>query len=389
VGSVAIACGPVVSVEVVVRVDAFAYCAQLVFDTSPLAFLLRSCATGPVSAKRVIWHVGFERLLRRGCPRDFEVRSEVPLSDEPARMDYLLLRKRPVIDPAPGDGAETLRGLWPMLPRVSVVEYKSPSRPYRRGSLDRVWSYVHAYFADQCSLPRHVKPAPSVASQDLPGAPSKTATAEELEARTREELCAVLVVPSRTPSLDEDAASMRLRWETRSAGYHRLEGGLFTLFVVEIDVVAPAEGDDLLYSLGHGKLRTPEARWFWMELVGSKEMAMSMQEMEGYDELLRKLLETLPPEQRLAGLQPEQRLAGLQPEQRLAGLQPEQRLAGLQPEQRLAGLEPEQRLAGLDRDHQALALPAEVLHLLPESYFQSLSPEIQAELRRRLSAAGH
>jgi hypothetical protein len=56
----------------------------------------------------------------------------------------------------------------------------------------------------------------------------------------------------------------------------------------------------------------------------------------------------------------------------------------LLPEQRLAGLPPEQRLAGLDRDHQALALPIEVLRLLPEAYVRSLSLEVVAELRRRL-----
>jgi hypothetical protein len=135
-----------------------------------------------------------------------------------------------------------------------------------------------------------------------------------------------------------------------------------------------------------------------MELVGTQEAGMNMQDMEGYDELMKKLLATLPPEQRLAGLAPEQRLAGLAPEQRLAGLAPEQRLAGLAPEQRLSGLAPEQRLsglapeqrlAGLDRDHQALALPLEVLRLLPDPYFQSLSPEVQAEIRRRLAENGH
>ena len=46
-----------------------------------------------MGAKRVIWHVGFERNLRRRGPPSFEVRSEVPLSEEPPRLDYLLLRK--------------------------------------------------------------------------------------------------------------------------------------------------------------------------------------------------------------------------------------------------------------------------------------------------------
>ena len=89
---------------------------------------------------------------------------------------------------------------------------------------------------------------------------------------------------------------------------------------------------------------------------------MSMQDMEGYDELMKKLLATLPPEQRLAGLDLEQRLAGL---------------------------DPEQRLAGLDRDHQALALPLEVLRLLPDEYLRSLSPEVQAKIRGRLAQNGH
>lgn len=78
-----------------------------------------------------------------------------------------------------------------------------------------------------------------------------------------------------------------------------------------------------------------------------------MQDMEGYDELLAKLLASLPPEQRLAGLAPEQ------------------------------------RLAGLDRDHQALALSVELLRALPDDYVRSLSPEVQAEIRRRLQRNGH
>jgi hypothetical protein len=90
-----------------------------------------------------------------------------------------------------------------------------------------------------------------------------------------------------------------------------------------------------------------------LELVGSEDAAMSMQDMEGYDELMRKLLDKMPPEQVLAHYTPEQ------------------------------------RLADLDRDHQALALPVEVLRLLPEGYLRSLAPEVEAELRRRLKQNGH
>jgi hypothetical protein len=312
-----------------------------------------------VGAKRVIWHVGFERILRRRGPPSFEVRSEVPLSEEPPRLDYLLLRKL-TPDGEPVDNrAQTLRDLWPRLPRVSVVEYKSPGHPYRSGQLDRLWGYVHTYFANQRALPRH-------RADGTPLTPAEGGP----EVREREDLCAVLVVAARAPSLDADALAMGLTWEDLGGGYLRVHDGLFTLYVVELDVAGPAEGDDLLHSFGHGTLRSPEARWFWMELVGSKEAVTNMQDMEGYKELMDKMLDTLPAEQVLSHFAPEQRLAGLPAEQVLSHYTPEQ------------------RLAGLDRDHQALALPVEVLRLLPEAYLGSLSPEVEAEIRRRLRQNG-
>ncbi|MFO0760937.1 MAG: hypothetical protein U0359_30955 [Byssovorax sp.] len=311
-----------------------------------------------MGAQRLIWHVGFERNLRRRGSRAFEVKGEFLLSNEAARIDCLLLRK--VVAPV-DDAPETLRGLWPLLPYVAVIEYKSPSRPYRHGNLDRLWGYVHTYGADQRELPRRRADGTDLC-RGMDGAPDVWARAD---------LCAVLVVPSRTPSLLDDTGEQGLGWRDLGGGYWRVEGGLYTLYVVEIDVVAPAEGDDLLYSLGHGDRVTPETAQFWMELIGSKESGMNVQDMEGYQELVRKLMDIATPEERLAGLAPEERLAGLAPEERLAGLAPEE------------------RLAGLDRDHQALALPVEVLRVLPEDYLRSLSPAIQAEIRRRIQQRDH
>jgi hypothetical protein len=294
-----------------------------------------------VGAKRVIWHVGFERILRRRGPSSFEVRSEVPLSEQPPRLDYLLLRKLTPEGEPVDHRAQTLRHLWPLLPRVSVVEYKSPGHPYRSGQLDRLWGYVHTYFANQRALPRH-------RADGTPLTPAEGGP----EVREREDLCAVLIIAGRLPSLDADALAMGLTWEDLGGGYLRVHDGLFMLYVVELDVAGPAEGDDLLHSFGHGTFRSPEARWFWMELVGSKEAAMNMQDLEGYKELMDKMLDTLPAEQVLSHYAPEQ------------------------------------RLAGLDRDHQALALPVEVLRLLPEAYLRSLSPQVEAEIRRRLRQNG-
>ena len=97
---------------------------------------------------------------------------------------------------------------------------------------------------------------------------------------------------------------------------------------------------------------------------------MNMQDMEGYKELMDKMLDTLPAEQVLSHYAPEQVLSHYAPEQVLSHYAPEQ------------------RLAGLDRDHQALALPVEVLRLLPEGYLRSLSSEVEAEIRRRLRQNG-
>lgn len=97
--------------------------------------------------------------------------------------------------------------------------------------------------------------------------------------------------------------------------------------------------EDILYGLSLGQrkilfgLLLEEAcynaeEWF------AKEQAPSFRDMEGYDELVLKLLEGLPIEERLVGLSIEQIVAGLSPEQLLAGLSLEQRLMGLSPEQR-------------------------------------------------------
>jgi hypothetical protein len=233
-----------------------------------------------VSSERTAWHFFFTILLRRRAPSWVEVRDEVPLSEERPRMDYLLLRK--LRKPPAGDRGQTLRGLWRRLPRATVVELKTVGRPYRRRGLDRLWSYVHAYYTgDQNGLTR------------------------------RGELCALLVVPGVTPALRADARAMGLTWNDLGGGYWELAGGLFRLYVAEIDVVAERENDDLLRLFGHAQERTTEARRFWAEQVGTKEAMMAIQELEGYDEVVQKFLDLLPPEQRLAGLSREQILLGL------------------------------------------------------------------------------
>jgi hypothetical protein len=77
-----------------------------------------------MGAKRVIWHVGFERNLRRRGPPSFEVRSEVPLSKEPPRLDYLLLRVERV-DVALG--RHRLRRCRGCLAKHLAAEHRAPA----------------------------------------------------------------------------------------------------------------------------------------------------------------------------------------------------------------------------------------------------------------------
>lgn len=281
-----------------------------------------------MGAKRIVWHVGFGRNLRRRGSKSFEVLEEILLSSEALRMDYLLLRK---VQTTNEDQAQTLRKLWPLLPTLSIVEYKSPGRPYRRGDLDRLWGYVHVFMAD-----------------------------EKVDISYRADLCTVLAIPHRTPSFDADIVNMGLVLKSLGDGYHRMLGGLFSMFVVELDVAGRAEHDDLLYALGSGKITTLETRRFFAELIGSKEAGMSVQDMEGLDEVTREMLE----------------IVMMLPHDKIA--------EKLSVNERLAGLAPEQRLADLDRDHQALALPIELLRQLSNDYLRTLSPQVQDELRRRL-----
>src|SRR5262249_38067612 len=160
-------------------------------------------------------------------------------------------------------------------------------RPYRKGDLDRLLGYTHLYQAYN----RGRGPL-----------------------RKRADLGAVLVVPRRTPSLRTEAKEMGLAWVDLGGGYFRLEGAAFGLHVVETGVVGEGERDDVLGPCGDPGVITRGARRFWAEVLGSQEAGMSTQDLEGYDELMKKLLASLPPEQRVAGLAPEQVLGVYTPE---------------------------------------------------------------------------
>lgn len=232
-------------------------------------------------------------------------------------MDYLFLRKtQEAISSDPG---KTLQRLWPLIPRVAIGEFKSISRPYRARGLDRLFMYLHAYWVDAADL------------------------------NERHELIGVLIVANRTPTLIADVESMGLAFYDMQDGYWQITGGLFRVYVLELDRIGDLEEDGVLGSFGHRHVSTQEASQFWTEMVGSKEAGMDAENLEGYKELRARFIESLPPEERLAGLPPEQRMAGLSPEEVFRGM------------------------------------PTEILRGLSESYLATLPESVRETVRKRIA----
>jgi len=118
---------------------------------------------------------------------------------------------------------------------------------------------------------------------------------------------------------------------------------MYTTFVVFTDEVTVAEDDDFIRIFSHHPVQRRETRWWleqWLERTKSmNEPHQDPSDLEGYDEVLRKLLESLSLEERLVGLSPEERL---------------------------------------------FALPDEALRALSDDYLRTLSPATQAILRTRI-----
>jgi hypothetical protein len=302
-----------------------------------------------------LWHLAFVNLIQRRAPPSFEVQSEVRLTIEPQRADMVLLRR--IGAERQDHEAGVLRSLWPRLGLVTILEFKSPvDSAFRPGDLLRLVGYGVLYH-----------------------------TAHLHELPEREDLTLVLVVASVTPTLLQEIKRMGWTLTSLGGGYARIDGVMYTAYIVVTDEVTEAERDEYLRLFSHRPALPGEAtRWLRQWMRDTKMKQPDIEEVPGFKELfaksIAKAIEEMPLEERLEGLAPEQVLGAFAPEQRLAGLAPEQVLGAFAPEERLAGLAPEQVV---------LALPLELLRALPEEYLRSLPTEIQEQVRKRLQGATH
>jgi hypothetical protein len=278
------------------------------------------------------WHLAFANLIQDRAPPNFEVQSEVRLSIEPQRADMLLLRR---IISEPKDKKDiVLPTLWPLLGLVTVLEYKSPvNSAFRPRDLLRLVGYGVLY---------------------------DTAHIDELP--NREDLTLVLVVASITPTLLDEIERMGWVLTPLGGGYARIDGVMYTAYVIITDEVSEAERDEYLRLFSHLPAIPGEAtRWLQQWMREKKMKQPEIEELPGFEELFKKTIDKVRKEQ-------------------LAELTPEERLAGLTPEERLAGLTPEDLIP---------ALPLEALRALPAEYLGTLPAEVQEQIQKRLQEAAH
>ena len=88
--------------------------------------------------KRSAYHPAMACIVERHKPTNTGVISEYQLTSEPLKADILLIRKRKEVK----NDASILRGLWSLLPRRTIMEFKSIRTGLRRGDLRSNAVYV-------------------------------------------------------------------------------------------------------------------------------------------------------------------------------------------------------------------------------------------------------
>ena len=218
---------------------------------------------------------------------------EVELSRRPSRVDLVVIRRRD--KPWQLGEGQVLVGLWPLLSRVTLVDFKSPTHELRAPELARLVGYGWQYLESRDS--------------ELSGL---------------EDLTLALVAPGRNAGFDQALAKYGWTWASIGNGYGRIEGVAFTVITAFTDEVSEAEADEFLRIFSHHRVRDPDAIDWLQNWVSVQEQSMpAIKESRSFQEVRKKILSSMTPAERMDGLAPEERLAGLAPEsliQALAGL---------------------------------------------------------------------
>ena len=127
-------------------------------------------------------------------------------------------------------------------------------------------------------------------------------------------------------------------------GYGRIDGVVYTTFVVITDEVTEAERDEYLRLFSHRPAAQGEAtRWLQQWMRETKMKQPEIEELPAFEELFQKSIEKANQE----------------------------------------------ALEEMPREQVLLALPVEMLRALPDEYLRSFPAEVQEQVQKRLREANH
>ncbi|MCG8425235.1 MAG: hypothetical protein MJE77_45725, partial [Proteobacteria bacterium] len=206
---------------------------------------------------KTFWHYPYASLVKERKPANWDVVVEKLLSLAPRAVDLLLLRRKGAkrLDYE----ARVMRGLWPLLTDVALLEFKGPTHGLRPRELGKLLSYGWEYWSQDDTSP--VKPS---------------------------QLSLVLAIPKETPTLLHEYDSCALQPQPLGDGYVRLTGSVYTMVVVLLDQVADAERDDFLRLFTHDRARVNDPlalRWAQAWIRKARTM-QDLKHLEGFDDLV-------------------------------------------------------------------------------------------------------
>jgi hypothetical protein len=286
-------------------------------------------ADAPPGKVRTWWHPLLANLLRWQLGGHYHLQEEVPVGQKPLQIDILLLRKEQ--GELPQEARQTLAGLAEHFGELTLLELKSPTDTLRAGDFQTFLAYTLLYRAQ---------------NQPLLG-PSNLhllVLSPRLTGPYREELRVLGVTPQpQEPGVWrlEGGLAVHPTWLLETEELAGVSHPLLTLFSPTF-LRAGVSTYEALHQAGYTTLVVYLAQQVHQFHRLGREFAMQHLGSEQMQQVLRDILATMTPEERLEGLPPEERLKGLSLRDILATMTPEERLEGLSPEERLKGLSPEE-----------------------------------------------
>ncbi len=259
---------------------------------------------------RTWWHPLLVRMLAFALDSAFKVEQEVSVGKLPLRVDILLIRReKGQLSEA---RAREISELLPLLNRFTLIEFKGPTDTLEWGDFAQLVGCSFLWLSQQCERLSH------------------------------EDISLMVVAPAVTGALREELRLLGCEASQHEAGILSVAGLPFNAWLIETDVMAQrgqpilslvsrvflTDRRSIIEKLARGGRKAltnyhymvQHVKQFESEEDAAMQQALT-ENLDQFDEdLLARLLEELPVEQRLQGLSSQERLRGMSPEELVAGL---------------------------------------------------------------------